>query len=197
MYRQRLINGPDRGIYFIYCSFSLKNYQIRFLTLVNETKYVSINFRVCSTRWQYWSFKMMTLNFPSLRLRVTRPSWYVINMVDHKHLSNSVAKIINSNYNKQRMQFNYLKNKYYSNLQDIDYSSGMKALFSIINRFVREYQQKLQDEFEYNRQTLILDATDHRLVQEFFNLNSNKSPVGIDSIIFFFLFNIFLNSNIR
>jgi hypothetical protein len=56
----------------------------------------------------------------------------------------------------------------------IDYSSEMSAFSSAINTLVREHQQKLQDEFEYKRQTLILDATNHRLVQEFFNLKPNK-----------------------
>jgi hypothetical protein len=79
----------------------------------------------------------------------------------------------------------------------IDYSSEMNALSSIINTFNREHQQKLQHEFEYRRQILILDATDHRLVQEFFNLKPNKSQIRINSIIFFFLFNSFLNSNLR
>jgi hypothetical protein len=71
----------------------------------------------------------------------------------------------------------------------------MRYLRSFI-QFVQEHQQKLEHEFEYKRQTLILNATDHRLVEEFFNLKPNKSQIGIDSIIFFFLFNIFFNSNI-
>jgi hypothetical protein len=57
----------------------------------------------------------------------------------------------------------------------------------MINAFVHEHQQKARDEFEYKRQILILDATDHRLIQTFFNLKPTKSQVSFNSIIFFFL----------
>jgi hypothetical protein len=53
------------------------------------------------------------------------------------------------------------------NAGHIDYSSEMNALSSITHTFVREHQQKLQHEFEYKRQTLILDAIDHRLFKNF------------------------------
>jgi hypothetical protein len=60
--------------------------------------------------------------------------------------------------------------------------------YSFINTCVREHQKKLKDGFEYKRQTLILDATDHRLVQYFINFRPNKSQVGIGSIISFSIF---------
>jgi hypothetical protein len=66
-------------------------------------------------------------------------------------------------------------------------SSEMKVLLSMINTFVHEHQQKARNEFEYKRQILILDATDHCLVQTFFNLKPTKSQVSFNSIIFFFL----------
>jgi hypothetical protein len=70
--------------------------------------------------------------------------------------------------------------------QHTDCSSEIKVLLSTINAFVNEHQQKSRTEFEYKRQILILDATDHRLLQTFFNLKPTKSQVSLSSIIFFF-----------
>ena len=67
-------------------------------------------------------------------------------------------------------------------------SSEMQVLSSIVTKFIREHQQKLQNKFEYKRQILILDATDHHLVRTFFRLKPMKSQVGIDFIIFFLFF---------
>ncbi len=72
--------------------------------------------------------------------------------------------------------------------QHIDYSSEIKNLCSIITSFVHEHQQKLKNEFEYKRQMLIYDATDHHLVRVFFNLNPSQRQVGINSIILIFLY---------
>jgi len=74
-------------------------------------------------------------------------------------------------------------------------SSDMQVLSSIVTKFIREHQQKLQNKFEYKRQILILDATDHHLVRTFFHLKPMKSQVGIDLIISFF-FQYFMNSNL-
>ena len=52
----------------------------------------------------------------------------------------------------------------------IPVSLSMKKLFTIIHQFVQEKQQSLQDEFQYKREMLILDATDHQLLQQFFKL---------------------------
>src|SRR5271155_4980072 len=57
--------------------------------------------------------------------------------------------------------------------QHTDCSSEMKILFSNINIFVYEQQQQLRDEFEYKREILILDATDHHLLDNFFHLKPN------------------------
>ncbi|CAF0881839.1 unnamed protein product [Rotaria sordida] len=53
----------------------------------------------------------------------------------------------------------------------------MKILLSNINTFVHEHQKKSRDEFEYKRQVLILDGTDHRLIHTFFNFKPNKSQI--------------------
>ena len=57
------------------------------------------------------------------------------------------------------------------------YSSDFKVLFFIIQAFVSGHQQKLRDELEYQRHMLHLDATDHALVERFFDLKPNKSQV--------------------
>jgi hypothetical protein len=44
---------------------------------------------------------------------------------------------------------------------------AMTEFSSIIHQFVQEKQRPLQYEFEYKREMLILDATDHQLVQKF------------------------------
>ncbi|CAF1306853.1 unnamed protein product [Adineta steineri] len=55
-----------------------------------------------------------------------------------------------------------------------DCYSEIKSLSSILHTFVHEHQQKVRDEFEYKKQKLILDATDHHLVQAFFDLMPDK-----------------------
>ena len=65
---------------------------------------------------------------------------------------------------------------------NVDYSSEMDSLSSIIRTFVHEKQQQLRSELEYKRQMLILGATDHRLVQAFFDLNPKKGQVSVQRI---------------
>ena len=73
----------------------------------------------------------------------------------------------------------------------------MKKLFAIIHQFVQEKQQPLQHEFQYKREMLISDATDHQLLQQFLNLQPNKSHVRRYSIIQFTTFQVFLHLNSR
>jgi hypothetical protein len=70
---------------------------------------------------------------------------------------------------EQRMLFQSVPN--------IDYSSELDSLSSIVHTFVHENQQELRGDFENKRQMLILDATDHRLVRSFFDLKPNKGQV--------------------
>jgi hypothetical protein len=63
---------------------------------------------------------------------------------------------------------------------NVDYSSELRALSSILDTFVQENQQGLHDAFAYNRKMLILDANDHRLVQAFFDLKPKKGQVKIE-----------------
>ena len=73
---------------------------------------------------------------------------------------------------------------------NVDYSSELNSLSSIVRAFVQENQRELRSELEYKRQMLILDATDHRLVQAFFDLNPKKRQVSVQRIHFvFFEFN--------
>ena len=51
-----------------------------------------------------------------------------------------------------------------------DYSSQIEKLSTIIHQFVHEKQRPIQHEYKYQREMLILDATDHQLVQTFFNV---------------------------
>ena len=70
---------------------------------------------------------------------------------------------------------------------DIDYSSELNSLSSIVRTFVQENQQPLCSELEYKRKMLILDATDHRLVQAFFDLKPKKGQVSVLGHRFFSL----------
>ncbi|CAF1349805.1 unnamed protein product [Adineta steineri] len=49
-------------------------------------------------------------------------------------------------------------------VQHGDYSFEMKVLFSIIEKFVQEKQRSIQYDYEYKREILFLDATDHQLI---------------------------------
>ena len=61
---------------------------------------------------------------------------------------------------------------------NVDYSSELNALSSIVRTFVQENQQQVHSELEYKRKMLVLDATDHRLVQAFFDLKPKKGQVS-------------------
>ena len=69
---------------------------------------------------------------------------------------------------------------------------ALKKLSSIIHQFVQEKQRPLQHEFEYKREILIFDATDHQLVQKFFHLKPNKSHVRRHSVVRLTLFHTLL-----
>ena len=62
--------------------------------------------------------------------------------------------------------------------------SEIQTLSSILHTFIHQNQQKLRDQLEYERQELILDATDHQLVQQFFRLKPMKSQVKRKRILF-------------
>ena len=62
---------------------------------------------------------------------------------------------------------------------NVDYSSELNSLSSIVRAFVQENHQQLRSELEYKRKLLVLDATDHRLVQAFFDLEPKKGQVSI------------------
>ncbi|CAF1511616.1 unnamed protein product [Adineta steineri] len=62
-------------------------------------------------------------------------------------------------------------------VQHGDYSPEMKVLFSVLQNFVQEKQRSTQYDYEYKREMLILDATDHQLLEEFFAAEPNKSQI--------------------
>ena len=78
---------------------------------------------------------------------------------------------------------------------NVDYSSELNALSSIIRAFVVENQQQLRSGLEYKGKVLILDATDHRLVQTFFDLKPKKGQVSVLGHRFF-SFNLILNTHV-
>ena len=78
-------------------------------------------------------------------------------------------------------------------VSNVDYSSELNSLSSIVRTFVVENQQQLRSELEYRRKMLVLDATDHRLVQAFFDLKPKKGQVSISPIRFLSL-NLILNT---
>jgi hypothetical protein len=50
-------------------------------------------------------------------------------------------------------------------------------LLLTVGEFVNEKQKPMEHEFRYEREILLLDATDHQLVQKFFDLKPDKSQV--------------------
>jgi hypothetical protein len=70
---------------------------------------------------------------------------------------------------------------------NVEYSSELHSLSPIVRAFVVENQQRLRSELEYKRKVLILDATDHGLIQAFFDLKPTKGQVIIQQIRFFSL----------
>ena len=70
---------------------------------------------------------------------------------------------------------------------NVDYSSELNSLPSIVRTFVQENQQQVRSELEYKRKMLDLNATDHRLVQAFFDLKPKKGQVSVQRTRFFSL----------
>ncbi|CAF5141579.1 unnamed protein product, partial [Rotaria sp. Silwood1] len=50
-------------------------------------------------------------------------------------------------------------------------------LNAIVTAVVRKGQHKLKQQFEHNKKMLMLDSTDHRLVQEVYDLKPNKQQI--------------------
>ena len=78
---------------------------------------------------------------------------------------------------------------------NVDYSSELNALSSIVRTFVIENQQQLRSELEHKRKMLVLDATDYRLVQAFFDLKPKKGQVSVLGIRLFSL-NLILDERV-
>ena len=68
--------------------------------------------------------------------------------------------------------------------QDHDCLSVLKELNTIIYQLVQEKQQVVKDKFEYQRKMLLLNATDHQLLQNFFDIEPNNRHVSIPTIPF-------------
>jgi hypothetical protein len=64
---------------------------------------------------------------------------------------------------------------------------SINVLSSIVGAFVHKRQQKLRDDFQYNRKMLLWDSTDDHLVQAFFHLKPMKKQVGYKILSFFLL----------
>ena len=69
----------------------------------------------------------------------------------------------------------------------------MRELSSIIHHFVQDKQKPLEHDFEYKSEMLILDATDHLLIEKFFDLEPNKTHVSRYSVIYFTKFHVIMN----
>ncbi|CAF1380453.1 unnamed protein product [Adineta ricciae] len=61
------------------------------------------------------------------------------------------------------------------NIDDCIYA--MKELYLILSQLVQEKQQVLRNQFEYKREILVLDATDHYLLQRFLITEPNKTHI--------------------
>jgi hypothetical protein len=53
----------------------------------------------------------------------------------------------------------------------------IQAMSAAVTAYVRKGQHKLRGQFERNRRMLIFDATDHRLVQAFYDLTPGQQMV--------------------
>ena len=90
-----------------------------------------------------------------------------------EHVQNSIAQ-----FEQQTLS---------QSVPNVDYSSELNSLSSIVRTFVQENQQQLRSELGYKRKMLVLDATDHRLVQAFFDLKPKKGQVSVLGHRFFSL----------
>ncbi|CAF1682510.1 unnamed protein product [Adineta ricciae] len=61
--------------------------------------------------------------------------------------------------------------------QNRDCLSVLKELNALIYELVQEKQQVVKDKFEYQRKMLLLNATDHQLLQNFFDIEPNSRHI--------------------
>ena len=153
-----------------------------YITLIDRLSYVQLQ----EFQWKYYHDIGMTQNIWHGRLSKYLAEKYSISHTYGRSKTLIVQRIKQIERNLQQVQtaIKHFEEEIVSKCShDDNCFSTMKKLFAIIHQFVQEKQQPLQDKFQYKREMLILDATDHQLLQDFFALQPNKSHVRRYSII--------------
>ena len=153
-----------------------------YIILIDRLSYV----RLQEFQWKYYHNIGMTQNIWHRRLSKHLSEKYSISHTygRSKTVIEQRIKQIEQHLQQVQSAIKHFEEEIVSKCShDDNCFSAMKKLFTIIHQFIQEKQQPLQDEFQYKREMLILDTTDHQLLQQFFNLQPNISHVIRYSII--------------
>ena len=153
-----------------------------YITLIDRLSYVQLQ----EFQWKYYHNIGITQNTWHRRLSKHLAEKYSISHTYGRSKTLIVQRIKQIEQHLQQVQtaIKHFEEEIASKCShDDNCFSTMKKLFTIIHQFVQEKQQSLQDEIQYKREKLILDATNNQLLQDFFALQPNKSHVRRYSII--------------
>ena len=110
---------------------------------------------------------------------------FVIHMVARKHALTQRLKNIQRQLHRAQNAVQSFERKILSkNSHRVNCSLEMRSLSSVVHIFIEGDQQKLRDQFEYDKQMLIFDANDHYLVRDFYRLKPSISQVNEKACIF-------------
>ena len=166
-------------------SFSSEEKLTRFLNSKDKMEFIR-----CYTdlldRWSYLKLKQVQWDY-YLQIGQTQNIW-ASRALKRSAEKTSIAHVYGrskSTIGQRRIQIE--QQMLFQSVPNVDYSSELNSLSSIVRTFAHENQQQLRNELEYKRQMLILDATDHRFIPAFFDLKPKMGQVSIQWVHFFSL----------
>ena len=147
-----------------------------YTSLIDRISYVKLQ----EFQWKYYYQIGMTQNIWKGHISKRSAEKYSISNTygRSKSLIEQRLKQIEQHLEKAQNAIDQFENEFaYKYDENLVYCLKVKELYTILYRFVQEKQQPLQHEYKYKREILLLDATDHQLLQRFFDVKPNKSQV--------------------
>lgn len=148
----------------------------RYTSLIDRLSYVKLQ----KLQWEYYHDIGITQNIWKGRLSKHVAEKYSIyytygrsKILIQQRLNKIEQHLREANHAVQQFEEEFLS----QSVQNKDRFNLMNKLHSTVHQFVQEKQHVLKHDFEYKREILVLDATDHQLLQKFFDIQPNKSQV--------------------
>jgi hypothetical protein len=163
-----------------------------YTSLIDRLSYLQLQ----EFQWKHYYQIGMTQNIWTGRIAKYRAQKYSIHYTygRSKKLIQQRLHQIEQHLEKAHHAIQQFEEEFLSKFEPKNYSFiKMKECNAIIYKFVEEKQRSLQHDFEYKREILVFDATDHQLLQKFFDLDPNKSQVNTYSAKYSTIFHVFIN----